>query len=54
MAYFLRQKNEERTAAFAEETRPALLLLLWNTFPGLFFSIHDFFSKRARMPRPQI
>ena len=36
MAYFLRQKNEERTAAFAEETRPGAFIAPVEYIPGHF------------------
>ena len=54
MAYFLRQKNEERTAAFAEETRPGAFIAPVEYIPGPFLLHTRFLFQTARMPWPQI
>ena len=54
MANFLRQKNEERTAAFAEETRPGAFIAPVEYIPGPFLLHTRFLFQTARMPRPQI
>ena len=54
MAYFLRQKNEERTAAFAEETRPGAFIAPVEYIPGPFLLHTRFLFQTARMPALQI
>ena len=47
MAYFLRQKNEERTAAFAEETRPGAFIAPVKNNPWPFHQHTRFIFKTS-------